>query len=155
MKRADITNLFPDATDDQIKALMDINGADINSAKKNVSDLQTQLSEATATIEKLQAGVTGLEEAQNRANVYEAELTKLKAANTLREIREKVSKDTGVPTSLLSAETEEACRDQAASILEFAKPTGYPNVRDGGEAYVTGKKANRDLFADWLNKQGG
>ena len=57
MKRTDITGLFPDATAEQINALMDINGADINSAKAGFADLQTQLATANATIEQLQAKV--------------------------------------------------------------------------------------------------
>ena len=33
MKRTDITELFPDATAEQIDKLMDLNGQDINKAK--------------------------------------------------------------------------------------------------------------------------
>ena len=50
MKRTDITSLFPEATDEQIKALMDINGNDINNAKKGVEELQVSLKDAQAKL---------------------------------------------------------------------------------------------------------
>ena len=77
MKRTDITGIFPEATDEQIKALMSINGADINNARKGADELQEQLTKANATIEDLQKGVVGLEEAQNKAKQFESELTEL------------------------------------------------------------------------------
>lgn len=154
MKRADITSLFPDATDEQIKALMDINGADINNAKRNVDELQKQLTTANATIEELQAGVSGYEEAQNKAKLLEAELTELKTANAIKAMREKVASEVGVPVSLLTGADEESCKAQAQGILEFAKPS-YPKLKDGGEPLNTQGKPTRELFADWLNSQGG
>ena len=153
MKRADIIGLFPDATDEQIKALMDINGADINKAKQNVEDLQSQLTQAAATITELQKGVSGLEEAQTKAKQFETELQELKTANTIREIREKVSKATGVPASLLTATSEDDCTAQANGIIDFAKPGKYPEVRDGGEVGGSNKASTRDQFAEWFNNQ--
>lgn len=153
MKRTDITGIFPEATDDQIKALMSINGADINNARKGADELQEQLSAANATIEDLQKGVVGLEEAQNRAKQFETELTELRTANAIRDMREKVSKATGIPASLLTATTEEDCTTQALGIKEFAKPSAYPQVLDGGEAGGIVKTTTRDQFAEWFNNQ--
>ena len=48
-------------------------------------------------------------------------------------MRQKVSAATGVPAELLSGDTEETCTAQANAILKFAKPSGYPAVKDGGE----------------------
>lgn len=153
MKRADITSIFPDATDEQIKALMTINGADINNARRNSEELQTQLSDANARIEELQKGVTGLEEAQKKAQQYEKELSEIKTANAIREVRDKVSKSTGIPVSLLTATSEEECTAQAMAIREFARPSAYPQVADGGEAGGVSKPSTREQFADWFNKQ--
>lgn len=153
MKRSDITAIFPDATDEQIKALMNINGADINNARKGSDELQTQLEEAKATITELQKGAADLEEARNKAQQFESELNDLKTANAVREVREKVSKVTGIPASLLTATTEEDCTAQALGIKEFAKPSAYPQVADGGEAGGIGKTSTRDQFAEWFNNQ--
>ena len=153
MKRTDITGIFPEATDEQIKALMSINGADINNARKSADELQEQLTKATATIEDLQKGVVGLEEAQNKAKQFETELTELRTADAIRDMREKVSKATGIPVNLLTATTEEDCTTQALGIKEFAKPNAYPQVLDGGEAGGIVKPTTRDQFAEWFNNQ--
>lgn len=153
MKRSDITGIFPEATDEQVKALMTINGTDINNARKNADELQEQLTQANATIEDLKKGVVDLEEAQSRAKQYETELTELRTANAIREVREKVSKATGVPMSLLTANTEEECTTQALGIKEYAQPSAYPQVADGGEAGGISKPTTRDQFAEWFNNQ--
>lgn len=43
MKREDISKLFPNATDEQISALLDINSADIGKVKKERDDYKSQL----------------------------------------------------------------------------------------------------------------
>lgn len=154
MKRADITALFPDATEEQINSLMAINGTDITNARKGVSDLQEQLTTANKTIDDLKKGAGDLEAAQANANKFEKELNALKASNALRDTREKVSKETGVPANLLTGTTEEECTAQANAIKEYARPSAYPAVPDGGEAGgIPNGNAPRDDFAEWFNKQ--
>lgn len=153
MKRSDITGIFPDATDEQIKALMNINGADINNARKNADDLAAQLATANAQIEDLTKNVSDLEATRTRAQQFETELNDLKAANAVRDVREKVSKATGVPVNLLTATTEEECNTQALNIKEFARPSVYPHVPDGGEAGGVAKPSTREQFAEWFNQQ--
>ena len=150
MKRTDITALFPDATDEQIKTLMDINGGDINKAKGDLTALQGQLSAAQTEIEQLKARDPGAD-----LKAVQAELDALKAANALRDLRAKVSKDTGVPAELLTGDTEEACKAQAEGIKAFSKAnpaSGYPVVKDGGEVRVSGANTAREKFAEWMDQ---
>lgn len=102
--------------------------------------------------EALEAGKSELQKATDKAAKLQAELDSMKKAAVIQEMREKVAKETNVPIGLLTADTEEACMEQAKGILEFARPSGYPNVRDGGEVHnnTTGKV--RDQFADWFNQ---
>lgn len=139
MKRADITGLFPEATEEQINALMGINGADINRAKQGADDLRNQLSSANTELETLRKSNQDLTTAQNRVQELEAELNGLKAAQTIGEMRGKVAKATGVPAELLTGDTEEACTAQAQGILKFAQ---YPSVPDGGEPHGGGGSAS-------------
>ncbi len=154
MKRTDITALFPDATADQIKTLMDINGNDINVAKDGMTELQTALTAAEAELDTLRGSTAeaDLKEARAKISELQADIDKRNAADAIRIMREKVAGDVGVPAALLTGATEEECKAQAQGILDFAKPA-YPNVRDGGETHVDIKQTTRQQFAEWFNSQ--
>ena len=151
MKRAEITALFPDATEEQVNKIMDINGSDINNAKKNLEELQKTLADTQAQLEAAQRGTDELTKEHERAELLQQEIDKRNAEDAIREMKAKVSKETGIPAELLTETEEEACRRQAASIKEFATPR-YPNVHDGGEPHPVEQRATRDQFADWLNE---
>lgn len=150
MKRADITTLFPDASEEQIKKLMDINGSDINNAKKNLDELQQTLASTQAELEEARKGTDELTKEHERAEALQQEIDKRNAQDAIREMKSKVSKETGIPVDLLTETEEEACRKQAAGIKEYAAPH-YPSVQDGGEPHPVEQRATRDQFAEWLN----
>lgn len=107
------------------------------------------LKEKAEKFDQLQeANKTELEKANERANKLEAELADIKKANEVRDIRSKISMETGVPMELLTADTEEDCKRQAAAINAFAMPKSYPNVSDGGEVGGTLKASPREQFAE-------
>ena len=85
-----------------------------------------------------------------KLNGLQAELTARDAADKVRGIREKVAKEQNVPVGLLTADTEEACEEQAKAILAFAKPNGdYPAVKDKGEPNNNSKGSTGAQFAEW------
>lgn len=97
-----------------------------------------------------EASKSELQKAIESRDALQTELDALKNANSIRDIRLKVASETGVPVHLLTAETEEDCKEQANSILDFKTPRNYPFVRDGGEIQTpVGKKSTRDQFAEW------
>ena len=148
MKRTDITALFPqiEIPKEALDKIMELNGADINAAKADTETLRTQLAAAQAEIEQLKAKPSG--DAAKVAEL-ESELNGLKAANALRDLRDRISKETGVPADLLTAETEDACKSQAAAINAYARPSSYPNVPDGGEAHPDQSATAREKFKSW------
>lgn len=149
MKRSDITTIFPDATDDQIQKIMDLNGGDINRAKGDLETVRGQLATAQSEIETLKNAPNP--DSAKLAEVT-AELNGLKQANSLRDLRERVSRETGVPASLLTGETEEDCKAQAEGIKAYAQPAGYPQIRDGGEPLTPPANSTRDQFANWMDQ---
>lgn len=151
MKRTDITELFPDATEEQINKIMDINGSDINNARKNYDDLQASLASTQAELQAAKAGADELTKEHERAEALQKQLDERNAADAIREMKDKVSQETGVPANLLTAEDEDACRQQAASIKEYATPK-YPTVQDGGDPHPPTQKATREQFAEWLDE---
>lgn len=98
---------------------------------------------------------TELQKATERADALQKELDGMKRADSVRKIREEVSRETGVPANLLNGETKEDCEAQAKAILSFAKPGAYPKVKDGGEVRPTGSGKTRDQFANWFNELNG
>ena len=102
-----------------------------------------------------EASKTELQKANERAAKLQKELDDLKQAETVRQVRAKVSKETGVPETLLTAGTEEECKAQAEAIKAFADP-GYPKVKDGGENRpMSTKQTTSEQFADWFNSSFG
>lgn len=110
-----------------------------------------ELRKKAERLDQLEEGQkTELQKATERAASLQKELDGLKTANLLRETREKVAKETGVPADLLNGTTEEECKTQAQAILAFSNTNGYPSVRDAGELQQpVGKKSTRDQFDDW------
>lgn len=100
-----------------------------------------------------EAGKTELQKANEKADALQKQVDAFTKAEQLRTVREKVSKETGVPAELLFGESEEVCKAQAKAILDYARPGTYPTVKDGGEitnTNVAGK--TRDQFADWFRQ---
>ncbi len=108
------------------------------------------LKEKAAKLDEIEEkNKTELERATERAVALQGELDAIKKENELRSIREKVATETGVPVNLITGTTEEECTEIARAISEYAKPTGYPIVRDGGEVHQVTKRSTRDQFAEW------
>ena len=93
-----------------------------------------------------------LQKATEKASALEAELNTLRKAAEVRTIRDKVANETGVPASLLTGDTEEACTKQANAILSFAQPTHptYPSVRDAGEITKKSNGTAQEMFSEWF-----
>lgn len=99
------------------------------------SDYEALKTKAEAFDAAEEATKSDLQKATERADSLQAELDAIKKANSERELRERISAETGVPATLLRGNSEEDLRAQAEAIKGYAqanKPT-YPTVRDGGE----------------------
>lgn len=115
-------------------------------------DYEELKAKASKLDELEEANKTELQKANDQVEALKKELTALKSANSIREIREKVSAATGIPASLLTGETEDDCLAQAKGILDYSKSTPYPVVKDGGELQNTIKSTTREQFNEWATK---
>lgn len=130
----------------------EVNGFFNKRYSEMMSQLETFKEKAAKYDELEEANKSELQKATERAEKLQSELNGLKKANEIREIREKVAKDTGIPAascSLLTGETEEACQEQAKAILSMVTPGTYPRVPDGGEIQNISKGSARDDFKNW------
>lgn len=99
-----------------------------------------------------EANKSELQKMSEKAQALQSELDSMKKAAQIRDIRDKVAQETGVPASLLTGDTEEDCTAQAEAIKEFANPKSYPTVKDGGEVNKLTKKSAKESFNDWVSE---
>lgn len=60
MKREDIKKLFPDATEEQLKGLLDINTADIGKAKGDLETVRADLEKANGTLREYETTIADM-----------------------------------------------------------------------------------------------
>ncbi|MBQ5850488.1 MAG: hypothetical protein IIW54_06710, partial [Lachnospiraceae bacterium] len=77
MKREDVLKLFPDATPEQLKALLDINGADVEKAKGELNQSQIDYKNAQDTIAKLTNELKALQDSNATAEDYKSKFEAL------------------------------------------------------------------------------
>ena len=137
-------------TDAAIDAIMAENGKDIQAAKADTEQMKKDLEKAKADLAAAKNGdPEELQKARDEAAQYKNELDGMKLAESLRQMREKVSKAKNIPVDLLTGDTEEVCNAQADQILAFAKVPAAPNLPNPGEPGGAPKTNTAQQFAEW------
>lgn len=85
MKREEIKAIFADATDEQLKAVMDLNGADVEKVKSKVTALETELKEKKEDFDKLNTEFEALKTANASGEDWKAKFEALQAENVAKE----------------------------------------------------------------------
>ena len=94
-----------------------------------------------------------LEIAKEQLGILQKQIDDMNQEKAIRSVREKVSKDIGVPAELLQGTTEEECMEQAYAILQFKNNSPkYPTIKDGGEITDNLQGNEVEQFKDWLNQ---
>ena len=125
--------------------------AKIASRLSKYADYDELKAKAEKYDEMEEASKTELQKSQEKAAELQKKLDALTQANAIRDIRDKVAKETGVPSALLSGDDENTCRVQAKGILDFKKSDTYPQVRNAGEV-KPGKKDPAVAFSEWITQ---
>lgn len=134
-------------TQDEVNAIV---GKRLAEEKGKFADYEELKAKAEKFDAAEEANKSELQRAMERANNLEAELNGIKKAEEVRQMREKVATETGVPMNLLTGATEDECRSQAEGIKAYAQPN-YPKVKDAGELpKTTGGNAKAD-FANYMS----
>lgn len=136
-------------TQEEVNAIV---GKRLAEEKGKFSDYEDLKAKAMRLDEIEEANKSELQKATERANNLEAELNGIKKAEEVRLMRENVAKETGVPSSLLNGDTEDACKAQAEAIKAYAQPGSYPKVKDGGEVPQNTNGSAKQQFADYMSK---
>lgn len=117
--------------------------------RSKYGDIKTLQEKAAKFDEMEAANKTELEKVTEQKATLEKELADIKKEAELSKIREKVAGQYNIPPSLLTADSEEALTDQAKALIEWARPSAYPNVKDGGEVQGSLKRTAKEAFKEW------
>lgn len=171
MTREQIKEQFPDATEEQISALLDINGADVTKAKKNNVDPKElkRLQGIEAEYKKLQdADLTdaekiqrALEDAANSKLEYDKKSNKLDAEKILvaagltdedyKDLIDGIVSDNAETTKTMATNLATLIRNQKESAVQKAKEEMMDgtNTRGGGSGGDEGEEKTPDIeFAE-------
>ena len=92
-----------------------------------------------------------LKTAQDKVNELQKQVDDLNREKTIRDAREKVSAETGVPASLLKGTTEDECKKEAGDLIKWrGKQPNYPESGDGGAVTDFSGGKTRDQFAAFV-----
>ena len=118
--------------------------------KNKYADYEDLKAKASKYDELEEANKSELEKAIERANSLQKELDGIKAAQQLREMREKIATENNVPIEFLTGTTEEECLVQADKVKDMLSASGVPvRVVDGGEVLNTGAPNSAAVFERW------
>lgn len=128
MKREEIKSIFAEATDEQLKAVLDLNGADVENLKSKITSLKNELEEKKTAFDNLTNEFDELKKNNASANEWKEKFETLQ-----KETKEKEEK----------AEQDRIAKEKADGIANRFN------------AVVGDKKFNHDaIHADYLKKFG-
>ena len=85
MKREEIKAIFADATDEQLKAVMDLNGKDVEKAKAKVEALEAEVKEKKEAYDNLNSEFETLKATNASGEDWKAKFEALRAENVAKE----------------------------------------------------------------------
>ena len=92
MKREEIKKIFPDATDEQLNSIMDINGADVEKIKAKLTATEADLKESKEAFEHLNTELDELKQNNASADDWKAKFEALQAENIAKEKQAEVDR---------------------------------------------------------------
>lgn len=92
MKREEIKKIFPDATDEQLNSIMDINGADVEKVKAKLTATEADLKESKEAFEHLNTELDELKKNNASADDWKAKFEALQAENIAKEKQAEVDR---------------------------------------------------------------
>jgi hypothetical protein len=92
MKREEIKTIFPDATDEQLNSIMDINGADVEKVKAKLTATEADLKESKEAFEHLNTELDELKKNNASADDWKAKFEALQAENIAKEKQAEVDR---------------------------------------------------------------
>lgn len=145
MKREEIKAIFADATDEQLKAVMDLNGADVEKVKSKVTALETELKETKEDKGKLMSELDELKTANASGEDWKAKFEALQSENIAKEKQAEADRILAEKTEAINKRFEAVVGDK--KFIHNAVREDY--LKKFGEAIELEEnksKADADIF---------
>ena len=158
MRREEIKSIFADATDEQLKAVMDLNGADAETAKSKVTALEAELKEKKADFDKLNTEFEALKTANASGEDWKAKFEALQAENVAKEkqaLAEKAEKEKEENNRLLFQKAVEAYGKKSDDWNgKFTEEGYYNEFIKALELEENTGRAHKDILHDLVKNDG-
>lgn len=123
-------------------------------AKSDVPSDYEELKEKATKFDEIQtANKTELEKANEELGRLRADIAKRDETARIQKLKDEVSKETGVPVSLISGTTKEEMETFAQSVAEYAKKDSAPVLKKSGK-FAQGNNKD-DGYAEILRQLKG
>ena len=145
MKREEIKAIFADATDEQLKAVMDLNGADVEKVKSKVTALEAELKETKEDKDKLISELDELKTANASGEDWKAKFEALQSENIAKEKQAEADRILAEKTEAINKRFEAVVGDK--KFIHNAVREDY--LKKFGEAIELEEnkaKADADIF---------
>ncbi len=120
MKRDEIKAICPEATDEQLKQIMDLNGADIEKYKGKVAALEAENEKKKTTLDTLNGELEKLRESSAGAEDYKSQLETLQKNIEEKEKKEREAKEKAERDANILNRYNAAAVDKNGKPLEWA-----------------------------------
>mgnify|MGYP003302490510 CR=1 FL=1 len=147
MKREEIKAIFADATDEQVKAVMDLNGADVEKVKSKVTALETELKEKNEDIDKLNTEFEALKTANASCEEWKSKYEALQADIDAKEAQAKADKILAEKTEATNKRFEAALGDKEFN-HEAIRADYLKKFGDAIELEENKSKSDADIFRE-------
>ena len=158
MRREETKTIFADATDEQLKAVMDLNGADVEKVKSKVTALETELKEKKSDFEKLNTEFEALKTANASGEDWKAKFEALQAENIAKEkqaLAEKAEKEKEENNRLLFQKAVEAYGKKSDDWNgKFTEEGYYNEFIKALELEENTGRAHKDILHDLVKNDG-
>ena len=152
MKREDIKKFFPDATEEQLKGLLDINTADIGKAKGELETVKANLEKANGTLKEYETTIADLKKSAEGNEDFKKKFEELeqRIADEKAEAEKKAAKGVFFVIYRLCL-----CCDTLLFLTHLAKGRKECSVGgDGIEVWHARPPREADLIVVLLNREG-
>ena len=145
MKREEIKSIFPDATDEQLKSVMDLNGTDVEKAKSKVTALETELKEKKADFDKLNTEFEELKKSNASGEDWKAKFEALQSENIAKEKKAEADRILAEKNADIEKRFDECVGDKKFS-HEAIKSSYLKKFADALESDDYKGKGDADIF---------